>query len=182
MANDGRPEHVVIMGVSGSGKTTLARELERRLGWPYAEADDFHPQGNIDRMAAGAPLTDADRRPWLEAIRDWLTAQAREGRSTLVTCSALRVPYRDVLRRAEGRVRFVHLTAPEHVIARRLAHRRKHFMPPALLASQLATLEPLHDGEDGVTIVVDGPPEEIADRTVGALGLSAAEGHAPQAG
>lgn len=179
MAN--RPVHVVVMGVSGSGKTTLALELQRRLGWPYAEADDFHPAANIAKMAAATPLTDADRAPWLAAIRDWLTAQARAGRSTIVTCSALRRAYRDVLREAEGRVRFVHLTADAAVLAPRVANRIGHFMPAALLPSQLATLEPLGADEDGITIVVDVPPDVVADRTIEALGLRPAEGFAPDA-
>jgi len=173
--------HVVIMGVAGSGKTTLARELTRRLGWPYAEADDFHPRGNLAKMAARVPLTDEDRWPWLEAIRDWLTAQARAGRSTVVTCSALRLAYRDVLRQAEGRVRFVHLTADPALLSARLARRSGHFMPATLLASQLATLESLVPGEDGVVIVVDVPPDAVADRAIKLLGLESAEGFAPPA-
>lgn len=166
-----RVQHLVIMGVAGSGKTTLATILERRLGWPYAEADEFHPQANIDKMSAGTPLDDDDRRPWLEAIRDWLTEQTRAGRSALVTCSALKASYRDVLRAAEGTVHFVHLTAPPELLERRMTGRTGHFMPPALLPSQLSTLQPLGDGEDGVTIVVDVPPEEVADRAVAAFGL-----------
>ena len=173
--------HVVIMGVAGSGKTTLAVELTRRLGWPYAEADDFHPPANVAKMAAGVPLTDEDRWPWLEAIRDWLTAQARAGRSTVVTCSALRLAYRDVLRQAEGRVRFVHLTADPALLSARLARRSGHFMPATLLASQLATLETLVPGEDGVVIVVDVPPDAVADRAIKLLGLESAEGFAPPA-
>ena len=172
--------HVVVMGVAGSGTTTLARARARRLGGPYAEADEFHPQANIDKMAAGTPLTDEDRWPWLAAMGDWLTEQARAGRSTIVTCSALRHAYREVLREAEGRVRFVHLTAAAEVIEPRLAHRSGHFMPPALLPSQFATLEPLRDGEDGVAIVVDVPPDVVADRTVDALDLRPAQGHVPQ--
>ena len=173
--------HVVVMGVAGSGKTTLAVELTRRLGWPYAEADDFHPPANVAKMAAGVPLTDEDRWPWLEAIRDWLTAQARAGRSTVVTCSALRLAYRDVLRQAEGRVRFVHLTADPALLSARLARRSGHFMPATLLASQLATLESLVPGEDGVVIVVDVPPDAVADRAIKLLGLESAEGFAPPA-
>jgi len=173
--------HVVVMGVAGSGKTTLAVELTRRLGWPYAEADDFHPPANVAKMAAGVPLTDEDRWPWLEAIRDWLTAQARAGRSTVVTCSALRLAYRDVLRQAEGRVRFVHLTADPALLSARLARRSGHFMPATLLVSQLATLESLVPGEDGVVIVVDVPPDAVADRAIKLLGLESAEGFAPPA-
>lgn len=135
------------------------------------EADDFHPEANVAKMAAGVPLTDEDRRPWLETIRDWLTEQARAGRSTIVTCSALRLGYRDVLRQAEGRVRFVHLTAPDELLAERMEHREGHFMPPGLLPSQLSTLEPLVDGEDGVVVTVDVPPEQVADRAMQALGL-----------
>jgi gluconokinase len=169
----GEPVHLVIMGVSGSGKTTVARILTERLGWPYAEADEFHPQANIDKMSAGTPLTDEDRWPWLAAMRDWLSEQARAGRSTIVTCSALKLAYRDVLREAEGRVRFIHLTAAPEVIAPRLGHREGHFMPPSLLPSQFATLEPLAEGEDGVVVVVDVPPEEVADRALAALGIAA---------
>ncbi len=173
--------HVVIMGVAGSGKTTLALELTRRLGWPYAEADGFHSPANVAKMAAGVPLTDDDRRPWLQAIRDWLTAQARAGRSTVVTCSALRLAYRDVLRQAEGRVRFVHLTADPALLRERLARRSGHFMPATLLPSQLATLESLVAGEDGVVIVVDVPPDDVADQAVELLGLEPAAGYAPPA-
>lgn len=173
--------HVVIMGVAGSGKTTLALELTRRLGWPYAEADDFHPRGNLAKMAARVPLTDEDRWPWLEAIRDWLTGEARAGRSTIVTCSALRLAYRDVLRQAEGRVRFVHLTADPALLSARLAQRSGHFMPAVLLPSQLATLETLVAGEDGVAIMADVLPDAVADRAVEALGLRPTEGSAPPA-
>jgi gluconokinase len=167
------PQHVVIMGVSGSGKTTLARLLHERLGWPYAEADDFHPAANLDKMTAGIALTDADRQPWLEAMRDWLTEQARAGRSTLMTCSALRLAYREVLREAEGRVRFVHLTADPGLIKLRLESRAGHFMPAALLPSQLTALEPLADGEDGVVVLVDGTPRVVVDRALAALDLDA---------
>ncbi len=166
-------QHLVLMGVSGSGKTTLAQELEARLGWPYAEADEFHPPENIAKMSAGTPLTDEDRRPWLETMRDWLTDQTHAGRSTIVTCSALRRAYRDLLRQAAGRVRFVHLTEDPGVIGDRLAHRAGHFMPPTLLPSQLATLEPLGADEDGVVVAVDVPPGEVADRALAALGLAA---------
>lgn len=166
------PVHLVVMGVSGSGKTTVAQILAERLGRPFAEADEFHPQANIDKMSAGTPLTDEDRWPWLATVRDWLSQQAGAGRSTVVTCSALRRAYRDLLREADGRVRFVHLTADPGIISPRLGTRSGHFMPPSLLPSQLATLEPLVDGEDGVVVLVDVPPEEVADRVLAALGLA----------
>lgn len=165
----GTVEHLVLMGVAGSGKTTLAGILQERLGRPYAEADEFHPQANIDKMAAGTPLDDDDRWPWLEKIRDWLTEQTRAGRPSVVTCSALKRVYRDVLREAEGRVRFVHLTAGEDLLADRMARRAGHFMPTTLLPSQLSTLEPLGDDEDGVTVLVEDPPDVVADLTLAAL-------------
>jgi gluconokinase len=168
-------EHIVVMGVAGSGKTTVAQLLADRLGRPYAEADDFHPPENIAKMSAGEPLTDEDRWPWLRAIRDWLTAQARAGRSGVVTCSALKVAYRDLLREAEGRVRFVHLAAAAPLLEDRMQHRAGHFMPTSLLASQLATLEPLTDAEDGVTLSVEAPPDVVADHAMAALDLTAEE-------
>ncbi|HUX70132.1 MAG TPA: gluconokinase, GntK/IdnK-type, partial [Cellulomonadaceae bacterium] len=128
---------------------------------------------NIDKMRAGVPLTDDDRSPWLEAMRDWLTNQAEAGRSTVVTCSALKRAYRDVLRGAVGRVRFVHLAAPADVIGDRLGHRSGHFMPVSLLPSQFETLQPLLSTEDGVTVDAEGSPETVTDAALAALGLHA---------
>ncbi|WP_277209281.1 gluconokinase [Isoptericola croceus] len=154
------------MGVAGSGKTTVARMLAERIGVEYAEADTFHSEANIAKMSTGTPLTDADRAPWLEAIRDWLTAEADAGRPTVVTCSALKRSYRDVLRTARGRVRFLHLHGSPEMLAERITGRSGHFMPTSLLPSQLATLEPLDDDEDGLTVDVAAPPEEIVDDVV----------------
>ena len=134
-------QHLVIMGVAGSGKTTVAGLLAQRLGWPSAEADEFHPAANVAKMAAGTPLTDDDRWPWLDAIARWIGEQDAAGRSSIVTCSALKRSYRDVLAAAPGRVRFVHLAGDPAVIAERMGHRTGHFMPTALLDSQFATLE-----------------------------------------
>jgi gluconokinase len=167
-------QHLVVMGVSGSGKTTVAQILAERLGWPYAEADEFHPQANIDKMSAGTPLTDDDRWPWLRAMRDWLTEQSRAGRSTIVTCSALKVAYRDVLREAEGRVRFVHLDGTIEQIGERMAGRSGHFMPTSLLPSQFETLERLTDDEDGVVVPVAVSPQSVADAALRTLGIDAA--------
>lgn len=167
------PQHLVVMGVAGSGKSTVAGLLAHRLGWPYAEADEFHPPRNVARMAAGIPLTDDDRWPWLEALRDWLSEQATQGHSTVVTCSALRRAYRDVLRQAAGQVRFVHLHGDHRLIAERVTRRSGHFMPAALVASQFQALEPLGADEDGLTVGVDAAPEEIARQVVDRWGLVA---------
>ncbi|WP_128773502.1 gluconokinase [Actinomyces oricola] len=168
--------HLIIMGVAGCGKTTSAQQLSALLGWPVAEADDFHPQSNVTKMASGVPLTDEDRWPWLSSLRDWMTSRAREGRSTIVTCSALKRSYRDLLAGAEGRVRFVHLQVPPSELKERMEHREGHFMPPSLLPSQLATLEPLDADEDGVVVDSRPTPELTLAAIVEALDLPAAPG------
>ena len=170
------------MGVSGTGKTTIGRLLADALGWTFAEGDDFHPPANVASMQAGIPLDDAARLPWLRAIRDWTAEQDAARRSTVVTCSALRVVYRDVLREAPGRTRFVHLVGDAALVGSRMSLRTDHFMPPSLLPSQLATLEPLGAGEDGLLVPVDGPPAQVADSALRALTLdltTTADGGAP---
>ena len=173
VARPGQRDCVVVMGPSGVGKTTIAELLSRRLGWSFAEADEFHPQANIDKMTAGLPLTDEDRAPWLALIRDWISAEAKAGRCSVVTCSALKRRYRDVLRGAGARVRFLELAADPELIAGRLAGRKGHYMPPSLLGSQFATLEPLAADEDGARISVVVGPEAVADQALAALGLAA---------
>ncbi|MHA7133900.1 gluconokinase [Oerskovia turbata] len=158
------PVHLVVMGVAGSGKTTVAALLAQRTGRPFAEADDFHPQANVDLMRAGVALTDEDRWPWLGSMRDWLDQQGAEGRSAVMTCSALKRSYRDLLRTAHGRVRFVHLTASPEVLAARVSGRTDHFMPASLLPSQLATLDPLADDEDGATLDAAATPEGLVEQ------------------
>lgn len=156
------PIHVVLMGVSGCGKTSVARALEKQLGWPYAEADDFHPQANKDKMAAGIALNDDDRWPWLESLRSWMNIHAQAGNSTIVTCSALKRSYRDLLAEATGKVLFVHLDGTHDLIAERMTKRVGHFMPTTLLPSQFATLEPLAADEHGVTVDIAPPVSELA--------------------
>ena len=162
-------EHLVLMGVSGCGKTTAALNLHNALGWPVAEADDFHPEANIDKMSRGVALTDEDRWPWLKSMRDWMSERATEDVKTIVTCSALKRSYRDLLSGAQGRVFFIHLLAQPDELQERMAHREGHFMPSSLLPSQFATLEPLSDDEDGVTVVSRATPKETFEAILAAL-------------
>lgn len=150
------PRFVLVMGVSGAGKTSVAEALADRLGWLFLEGDSLHPPDNIAKMSAGTPLDDADRAPWLAAIARHLADWRAAGISGVVTCSALKRRYRDVLRDGHGDLRIVFLRGNAAVLAPRMAARRGHFMPPGLLLSQLATLEP--PGPDEATIVLDVGP------------------------
>lgn len=151
----GEPRLLVVMGVSGSGKTAVAVQVAEQLGWQFADADDFHPSVNVDKMAAGEPLTDDDRWPWLYELSGWLSEQSRAGSSAVIACSSLRRAYRDVLRQADGRLFFVHLAGEASVIRRRLEQRSGHYMPPELLQSQFDVLEPLENDESGMTLDID---------------------------
>ncbi|WP_328870232.1 gluconokinase [Streptomyces sp. NBC_00287] len=161
------PHVVVVMGVAGTGKTTIGPLLAARLGVPYAEGDDFHPQANIAKMSAGTPLDDEDRWPWLDAIGAW--ADERTGLGGVVSSSALKRSYRDRLRAAAPEVVFVHLAGDRELIENRMRQRQGHFMPTALLDSQFATLQPLEADETGVVVDVSGTPEEITARATAAL-------------
>jgi gluconokinase len=155
---------IVVMGVSGSGKTSAAEELTRQLGWEYIEGDDLHPEANVAKMAGGIPLDDEDRWPWLQRIAEVIGGHEAAGTSVIVTCSALKRSYRDLLREGHPSVWFAHVQASPEVLAERLANRQGHYMPPSLLDSQLATLEPLGDGEPGDVIAGDGPLQQtVAD-------------------
>ncbi|MFE1169835.1 gluconokinase [Nocardiopsis sp. NPDC058789] len=154
--------HFVFMGVSGSGKTSVAERIAARLELPFAEADAFHPQANISKMSAGVPLTDEDRWPWLAELADWIAAHEVLGESTVMACSALRRSYRDVLRAGAPGVRFVHMHGTEEVIWERIEAREDHFMPPALLRSQLETLERLGPDEEGLELDVRGNLDELS--------------------
>lgn len=157
---------VVVMGPSGVGKSAVAGELVARTGWTFAEGDDLHSEANRAKMAAGHPLTDDDRWPWLRRIAKWIGEQEAAGRDAVVTCSALRHAYRELLSTGHPSVWFAHLTAPTAEITRRIGGRRDHYMPPALLQSQLDTLEPLTAEEPGAAVDATGTPTDIAGRVL----------------
>ncbi|MEW1864974.1 gluconokinase [Streptomyces sp. NBC_00669] len=158
---------IVVMGVSGSGKTTIGGMLAARLGVPYAEADDFHPAANIAKMAAGRPLDDADRAPWLDTIARWLADRGPRG--GVVSCSALRRRYRDRLRAAAPGLLFAHLDGAPELVAARLGARTGHFMPAGLLESQFEALEPLEPGEAGAVVSIDGDAESTVRQILESL-------------
>ncbi|MGJ0389346.1 gluconokinase [Microbacterium sp. CGR1] len=155
---------IVVMGVSGCGKSTVGLALADRLRVPFRDADDLHPASNVAKMSGGVPLTDEDRAPWLAAVGEELAAHGAAG--MVIACSALKVAYRDVLRQHAPAVLFVHLEASKQVIAKRMVVRSEHFMPLALLDSQLATLEPLGADENGCSV--------DASQSIGAI-IAAAE-------
>ena len=159
------------MGVSATGKTVVGERLAARLGLDFLEGDSLHPEANIEKMASGIPLTDEDRWPWLRAIAEMIAEHRKQGRSMVVTCSALRRSYRDVLRSAAPGedLFFLHLHAPFDVLEKRMAHRTKHFMPTSLLQSQFDTLEPLQDDELGAQVDVSPPLDEVLDEAEAAI-------------
>ncbi|HEX3335326.1 MAG TPA: gluconokinase [Jatrophihabitans sp.] len=157
------------MGVSGCGKSTIAGLLAGRLGWPLQEGDDLHPAANIAKMAAGQPLTDADRRLWLVRVREWAAEREARGESGIVTCSALKRRYRDVLR--DEHVFFVYLAGTREQLLARLTARQGHFMPASLLDSQLADLEPPGADEQAIRIDIGPSPADQATAIVDKLGL-----------
>jgi len=162
---------LVLVGVAGAGKSSVMAALQDRLAWPSLEGDSVHPPSNVHKMAAGTPLTDKDREPWLQHIAGWIGEREWHGVSSLVTCSALRRTYRDLLRNGHPSVWFVHLDAPKGALEARMKRRSGHFMPASLLASQLATLEPLEPDEPGWTIDATAPVEDIAETILERLRL-----------
>jgi gluconokinase len=153
---------VVVMGVAGSGKSTVGAALADRLRLPFADADDLHPAANVDKMSRGIPLTDADRAPWLTAVGEEIARHRVPG--LVVACSALKVAYRDALRAHAPEAVFLHLETTKQVLAQRMLVRSEHFMPLALLDSQLDTLEPLTGDENGFTIDARRSVDEITGR------------------
>jgi gluconokinase len=159
---------LLLMGVSGSGKTTIGAMLAGRLGWAYAEADDFHPPANVEKMHQGIPLTDEDRWPWLRATADWMKDQAGPA---VVTSSALKRKYRDLLREGRPDLRLVYLDGDHELIADRMAARHGHFFPKDLLDSQFRDLEPPEPDENPLIVSVHGTPEQIVQEIIDRTGL-----------
>ncbi len=160
---------VVAMGVSGSGKTTVAAGVAERLGWQLLEGDKFHPPANVAKMQAGTPLTDEDRWPWLAALAARIDELRAEGRSAVVACSALKRAYREILIGNRPDVVLLYLHGTKRVIAARMGARKGHFMPAALLDSQMATLEEPGSDESPVVIDIDGPADAVVEAALDAI-------------
>jgi gluconokinase len=170
---------LIVAGVSGSGKTTVGAMLAGRLGWRFADADEFHPAANIEKMRAGTPLTDDDRWPWLRAIGAWMDERIARGESAVLTCSALKRSYRDMLLGGRPQARMVFLAADRQVLARRLAARHGHFFPQQLLGTQFADLELPQPDEHVVTIV---PADDPADTVTSIIAVLFGGEKGPSAG
>jgi carbohydrate kinase (thermoresistant glucokinase family) len=161
-SNADRFSVLIIMGVSGCGKTTIAELLSRELGWEYRDGDEFHPKSNVEKMHSGTPLTDEDRWPWLKAIAAWIDQRRQAGEHAIVTCSALKRSYREILAGARTDVGLIYLKGDEELIAQRLSKRHHHFMPKALLHSQFQALQEPGPDEHPITVSIEPAPEEIA--------------------
>jgi len=167
----GEPCVIVVMGVSGAGKSTIAATLAGRLGWPYEDADWFHPRSNIEKMHSGQALTDEDRWPWLQGIAAWIEATRNAGGHGVIACSALKRTYRDILVSGRGDVRIVYLKGERELIGRRFALRHGHFMPASLLDSQFAALEEPAEEEHPIVVLADARPADIVELIVAKLGI-----------
>ena len=172
-AHRGSPPILVLMGVSGSGKSTIAEELSARLGWPFEEGDSLHPESNVAKMHAGIPLTDADRLPWLERVAAWIDGQRSKMQPGIVTCSALKRSYRQIIIGGRPEVRLIYLRGGWDLIAQHLEGRHGHFMPAALLRSQIDTLEEPDPSEDPLTVDVGPRAAQVVDEIIRLLGASA---------
>ncbi|MEN3930285.1 gluconokinase [Microvirga sp. W0021] len=156
---------IIVMGVSGCGKTTLGEELAKRLSCGFSDADGFHPKANVEKMAAGIPLQDEDRCPWLASIREAIDGWHAKGESHIIACSALKEVYRDMLS-PNGDVIFVYMKGSRETTRPRLKARKGHYMPPSLLDSQFNTLE---EPKDALIVDIQGTPAEIADDVIAQL-------------
>jgi len=158
---------IVVMGVSGAGKSTVGRLLAAQLDCPFRDADSFHPKANIEKMASGHPLTDEDRWPWLQAIAAWIAEHRAAGTTCVVTCSALKRAYRDIVTNKQSAdVRLVYLKGDFDLIEARLTARIGHFMPPGLLRSQFDVLEEPRVDEHAIAVSIDATPDEVAAKVI----------------
>lgn len=164
--NTSRPQRFVVMGVSGCGKSEIGRRLAERLAINYAEGDDDHPADNVAKMAAGGPLDDADRLAWLLVLESKIRAAAEKKEGLVLSCSALKRRYRDLLRAGDPALVFVHLDGPRALIAMRMQARPNHFMPLSLLDSQFRDLEPLAPDERGIRLDIRTAPDQLVDQVV----------------
>ena len=171
LASKAPPRIIVLMGVSGCGKTTTGKRLAMALGWPFRDADSFHPQANIAKMASGRALDDDDRAPWLAAIAAWIDTQRASNESGIVSCSALKRRYRDVLIGGRTDVRLVYLMGSLALIGDRLSRRKGHFMPPALLRSQFQALEAPTADELALAVSIRWPPKRIVAEIISECAL-----------
>ena len=168
------PSVVIVMGVSGSGKSTIGSLLAGRLQWEFEDGDWFHPAANVEKMHSGIPLTDEDRWPWLQSIKAWIDKTHVEGRHGVIACSVLKRRYRDVLIGDGAETRLVFLKGSEELIARRIATRHEHFMPPSLLHSQFVALEEPGADENPIVVSIAPRPSEIVAHILSALNAGAA--------
>lgn len=168
------PSVLIVMGVSGCGKSTVGQALGAALGWEFRDGDAFHPPSNVAKMKSGAPLTDEDRWPWLDAIARYIDETGEKGGHAIIACSALKRVYRDRLKGTRADVVFVHLAGSKELIEARMAARKNHFMPLGLLDSQFATLEPPTEPEGAIIVSVAGAPDEIVDDVLARIGLRTA--------
>ncbi len=167
----GQPAVIVVMGVASSGKTSLGERLAEHLGWPFRDADSFHPPQNVAKMAGGTPLNDEDRKPWLAAIAAWIDELRASGKNGIVTCSALKRAYRRIIIGDRPDVALVYLKGSRELIGARMAARQHHFMPPALLDSQFAALEEPGPDENPLVVSVEESKAAIVQDVVERLSL-----------
>ncbi|HEX3678136.1 MAG TPA: gluconokinase [Galbitalea sp.] len=175
------PVVLVIMGVSGAGKSTIGLLLAERLGWQFEEGDSLHPASNVEKMSEGIPLSDEDRWPWLAKIADWIDSRLDTGESGIITCSALKRSYRNVLNRRGSGVEFVYLAVEVAELTDRVEHREDHFMPASLLTSQLGTLEIPTAAEPAIQVDADPDARLVVDRILRDLELTSKTVRPPKA-